>query len=138
MSFKERLIHSILFEVMLIVIFTAILKFITNHEINTVFALTFTITMIAVSWNFIYNWIFDKFVTGPRVDRSLKIRTIHAILFEFGLLFPTIPVIAYSLDMNLLDAFIMDIGFVVFVLVFAVVYNYIYDHARLYFVVEKC
>lgn len=134
MSFKERLIHSILFELMLIVIFTAILKIITKYEINTVFTLTVTLTIIAVTWNFIYNWIFDKYVTGPRINRSFKVRCIHATLFEFGLLFPTIPVIAYSLQIGIIEAFILDIGFVIFVLFFTVVYNYVYDRARLFFV----
>ncbi|WP_417333438.1 PACE efflux transporter [Halarcobacter sp.] len=134
MSFKERLIHSILFEILLVIIFTLLLKFITKDNITTVFTLTISLTLIAVIWNFIYNWIFDKFVTGPREDRSFKIRCIHAILFEFGLLFPTIPVIAYSLKIGIIEAFILDIGFVAFVLVFTVVYNYIYDRVRLVFI----
>ena len=134
MSLKERLIHSILFEILLVIIFTLLLKFITKDSITTVFTLTISLTLIAVTWNFIYNWIFDKFVTGPREDRSFKIRCIHAILFEFGLLFPTIPVIAYSLKIGIIEAFILDIGFVLFVLVFTVVYNYIYDRVRLVFI----
>ncbi|RXJ88967.1 hypothetical protein CRV01_10115 [Arcobacter sp. CECT 8983] len=134
MSLKERLIHSILFEILLVIIFTLLLKLITRDNISTVFTLTIFLSAIAVLWNFIYNWIFDKFVTGPREDRSFKIRCIHAILFEFGLLFPTIPVIAYYLNIGIIEAFILDIGFVAFVLVFTVVYNYIYDRVRLVFI----
>ena len=134
MGFKERLIHSILFEFMLIVIFTFILKYITKQEIEKVLTLVVLLSFTAVVWNFIYNWIFDKYITGPREERSLKIRSIHAILFEIGLLLPTLPLIAYFLKISLLEAFIMDIGFIAFVLVFTVIYNYIYDRARLVFI----
>ena len=134
MSFKERLIHSILFEIMLITIFTFVLKYITNQDTAKVFTLVISLSIIAVVWNFIYNFIFDKFVTGKREKRTLKIRSIHAILFEIGLIFPTLPLIAYSLKISLVEAFIMDIGFIIFVLIFTIVYNYIYDHARLSFI----
>ncbi|MGB3751466.1 MAG: PACE efflux transporter [Arcobacteraceae bacterium] len=133
MSFKERVIHSVLFEVILVVLFTFVLKFVTTSGTTTAFSLAITITIVAVIWNFIYNLIFDKYVTGPREDRTFKTRAIHAILFEIGLLFPTLPIISYYLKIGYIDAFILDIGFVLFVLVFTVVYNYIYDRVRLLF-----
>jgi len=37
MSFKERLIHSMLFEIMLITIFTFVLKYITHQETGNFF-----------------------------------------------------------------------------------------------------
>ena len=134
MSFKERLIHSIMFEFMLVIIFTFVLKYITSQDVTKVFTLVISLSLTAVVWNFIFNWIFDKYVTGEREKRTLKIRSIHAILFETGLLLPTIPLIAYSLKIGLIEAFLMDIGFIVFVLFFTVIYNYIYDRVRLYFI----
>ena len=134
MSFKERLIHSILFEIILITIFTFALQYITHQSIEKVFTLVISLSIIAVIWNFIFNLIFDKFVTGNREKRTLKIRFIHSILFEIGLILPTLPLIATLLKIGLLEAFIMDIGFIMFVLIFTVVYNYIYDHARLSFI----
>ena len=134
MSFKERLIHSIMFEFMLVIIFTFVLKYITSQDVTKVFTLVILLSLTAVVWNFIFNWIFDKYVTGEREKRTLKIRSIHAILFETGLLLPTIPLIAYSLKIGLIEAFLMDIGFIVFVLFFTVIYNYIYDRVRLFFI----
>ena len=134
MSFKERFIHSILFEVMLVVIFTFVLQYITNHNMAKVFTLVILLSFTAVVWNFIFNWIFDKYFTGPREERTLRTRSLHAILFELGLLLPTLPLIAYHLKISLLEAFIMDIGFIAFVLVFTIIYNYIYDRARLSFI----
>jgi len=134
MSFKERIIHAMLFEIMLITIFTFALHYITHQGIGKAFTLVISLSVIAVVWNFIFNFIFDKYVKGAREKRTFKIRSIHAILFEIGLIFPTLPLIAYSLKISLLEAFIMDIGFIIFVLIFTVVYNYIYDHARLSFI----
>ncbi|MBU3015844.1 PACE efflux transporter [Poseidonibacter lekithochrous] len=134
MSFKERWIHAIIYEIMLIIIFTFVLQYITSHAMSRVLTLVILLSSIAVVWNFIFNWIFDKYAIGAREKRTFKTRFIHAILFEIGLILPTIPVIAYFLKIALLEAFIMDIGFIVFVLIFTIIYNYIYDRARLYFI----
>ena len=119
---------------MLITIFTFVLKCITNQGTSKVFILVISLSIIAVVWNFIFNFIFDKYVTGDREKRTLKIRSIHAILFEIGLILPTLPLIAFSLKIGLIEAFLMDICFIIFVLIFTVVYNYIYDRARLSFI----
>lgn len=137
MSFKERFIHAIMFEIMLVAIFTFVIQYITNHNVGKAFTLVISLTSIAVVWNFIFNWIFDKYATGAREKRTFKTRSIHAILFEAGLLLPTIPVIAYFLEIGLVEAFIMDIGFIIFVLVFTVIYNYIYDRVRLLFIATE-
>lgn len=137
MSFKERLIHAIMFEIMLVAIFTFVIQYITNHDVGKAFTLVISLTSIAVVWNFIFNWIFDKYAIGAREKRTFKTRSIHAILFEAGLLLPTLPVIAYFLEIGLLEAFIMDIGFIIFVLVYTVIYNYIYDRARLFFISKE-
>ncbi|MDE4947036.1 LysR family transcriptional regulator, partial [Francisella tularensis subsp. holarctica] len=43
----------------------------------------------------------------------------------------TSPLVAYILNMRFLSALLVDIGFVIFYLVYAFLYNYIFD--RIYF-----
>jgi uncharacterized membrane protein len=61
------------------------------------------------------------------VQKSLPIRIIHALLFEVGLLLILLPFIAWYLEVSLTDAFLMDVSFAVFYLVYAFVFNWVYD-----------
>ncbi|ABI83430.1 conserved hypothetical protein [Francisella tularensis subsp. holarctica OSU18] len=108
--------------------------FILHQDVFHIASLAIIISLIAMLWNFIYNYIFDiieiKFGMH-RSKRGIIIRALHALLFELGLLIATIPLVAYILNMSFLSALLVDIGFVIFYLVYAFVYNYIFD--RIYF-----
>ncbi|MBK2357243.1 PACE efflux transporter [Francisella hispaniensis] len=134
MSFLARLIHTVGFEFFGIVIFTPFAMFILHQDVFHIASLAIIISLIAMLWNFIYNYIFDiieiKFGMH-RSKRAIIIRGLHALLFELGLLIVTIPLVAYILNMSFLSAFLVDIGFVIFYLVYAFVYNYIFD--KIYF-----
>ena len=54
-------------------------------------------------------------------------RMLHAVCFELGLLLLTLPVIAHTLAMGLMDALLLDVGFVVFYVIYAFFYNLAYD-----------
>jgi uncharacterized membrane protein len=57
----------------------------------------------------------------------MRLRILHATLFEASLLVLTIPMVAWWLDMGLWAAFLADIGFAFFFLIYAFMYNWIYD-----------
>lgn len=86
------------------------------------------------SWNFVFNWIFDKLVPGDRLERGPVIRTIHAVLFEGLFMFATVPIIMYMMQMTFWMAFVTDITMTLVILGYTYVYNWVYDRARLYFV----
>ena len=86
------------------------------------------------SWNFVFNWIFDKLVPGDRLERGPVIRTIHAVLFEGLFMLATVPIIMYMMHMSFWMAFVTDITMTLVILGYTYVYNWVYDRARLYFV----
>ena len=86
------------------------------------------------SWNFVFNWIFDKLVPGDRLVRGPIIRTIHAVLFEGLFMLATVPIIMYMMHMSFWMAFVTDITMTLVILGYTYVYNWVYDRARLYFV----
>jgi uncharacterized membrane protein len=47
--------------------------------------------------------------------------------FEAGLLVLTIPILAWWLDLTLLDALVMDLAMIIYYLFFAYAYNVAYD-----------
>ena len=79
MSILERTIQSVIFELGAILIGMLVIEFIP-HE-GQPLLLMILISLTAVIWNFIFNWIFDKLVPGDRLARGPVIRTIHAVLF---------------------------------------------------------
>ncbi|AEI35622.1 hypothetical protein F7308_0695 [Francisella salina] len=108
--------------------------FVLHKDMFHIAGLAIIVSIIAMLWNLVYNYIFDiveNKTGGCRSKRGVIIRVLHAILFEAGLLIVTIPLVAYMLDMGLIEAVIVDIGFVIFYLVYAFVYNYIFD--KIYF-----
>ena len=86
------------------------------------------------SWNFVFNWIFDKLVPGDRLARGPIIRTVHAVLFEGLFMIATVPIIMYMMQMTFWMAFMTDITMTLVILGYTYVYNWVYDRARLYFV----
>lgn len=130
MKLKERILQAILFESLLVVLSTAILVWLTEHQIGETGTLLIAISLIALLWNMVFNQIFDKIFTAPRLTRTLAIRSLHAVLFEGGLLLFTLPLIMWWLNIGFLAALIMDIGMTIMVLLYTLIFHYCYDHAR--------
>ncbi|AWY19130.1 hypothetical protein LP123_13895 [Moraxella bovis] len=78
----------------------------------------------------VFNFLFDKVVTGERLYRSLGTRLVHVGLFEGGLFLAAVPMIAYALDVLLWMAFVMDIGVVAVIGVYTLLFNWGYDWVR--------
>ena len=129
MSILERTIQSVIFELGVILIGMLVIEFIP-HE-GQPLLLMILISLTAVIWNFIFNWIFDKLVPGDRLARGPVIRTIHAVLFEGLLLAATVPMIMYMMSITLWMAFITDISMILIILVYTYAYNWVYDRVRL-------
>lgn len=134
MSFVERIVHSILFELGAIVIGMVVLLVMGQEDMGHSALLVVLLSLSAVIWSFIYNWIFDQFAKGDRLARTTMTRVIHAIGMEGGLLIVTVPLIAYMLDMDVWTAFLTDIAMTLVILVYTYIYNWIYDRLRVHFV----
>ncbi|MBA5761294.1 PACE efflux transporter [Vibrio sp. 404] len=137
MSRLERLFHAITFEVLAVSLSIIGLATFTDHNVSHLSGTMIVIATIAMIWNIIFNWVFDKFVPGKKEKRSLMTRVNHVILFEAGLLFVTVPVMAYILNVSLWEALIMDVGVTIFITIYAFVFNYAYDHIRAWIIERR-
>lgn len=134
MSLKERVLHALLFELLAILISILAVTLTTPHQTEAVTVVIILISSIAVVWNFIFNWIFDRFFTVAREQRSWRLRTFHTLAFEGGLLLFTLPVVAYILQIDWWRAFMLDIGLTLLIVVYTFCFNWAYDHLRLFFI----
>lgn len=126
----DRVRHTVLFEIIGLAICAPLASLILDKGIAQVGSLSIVLSLTAMGVNYVYNLVFD--VALVRLGRPVNVRppwlrAIHAILFETSLIILTVPMIAWWLDMTLLTAFITDIGFTLFFLVYAFLYNWAYD-----------
>lgn len=55
-SIKERLIHTILFEIFALSIFVPLVLIVTNKDASSLTMMSLLISLVAMVWNYIYNW----------------------------------------------------------------------------------
>ncbi|MFA0439720.1 PACE efflux transporter [Vibrio sp. 10N.286.49.B1] len=126
----DRLRHTILFELFLLLMVAPLCMVIFGASASSATLTAVALSTVAMAWNFIYNYLFDFILYKWRgtTSKNATQRVYHAILFELGLLFATIPLLAWSLELSLIDALLVDIGFVVVALFYAYFFNLLYDN----------
>jgi uncharacterized membrane protein len=128
-SFSDRIRHAISFEVigLALVIPLGTLAFhMPMHDVGVVSLVSAT---LATAWNLVYNVFFDlglRRITGTTAKGPLA-RICHAILFETGLLVLLLPFIAWYTGVSIWQAFVMDLSFAAFYVLYALGFNWSYD-----------
>ncbi|HIF9085312.1 TPA: PACE efflux transporter [Photobacterium damselae] len=125
----DRIRHAIGFEVIALTLIMLGFSLFSSMEVHKIGILGLGFSLFTTGWNFIYNILFDKGMlrfTG-RLEKTFKHRVIHAVCFEISLLWLTLPVMAWFLDITLWQALIMDLGLVIFYFFYTYAYNWAYD-----------
>ncbi|MFZ2842827.1 PACE efflux transporter [Psychrobacter sp.] len=126
---KDRIRHALGFEVIGLLIFAPLASLVFGFELQLMGVMALIGSIVATIWNYFYNVLFDRamFKLRGTVQKTVSIRVLHAVLFEGGLLLLFLPAIAWYLNISLWDAFKMDIAMATFYLIYAFIYNWIYD-----------
>jgi uncharacterized membrane protein len=130
MSLKERIFHTLLFEAIALILLTVLAVIVTGNDIAKMSGLAISLSLIAMVWNFAFNVLFDKLYGEDRSSRTLGQRIQHGFGFELGMLVFSFPVIMWVLQLDLLSVFLMDIGAMIFFLLYAIAFNWVYDITR--------
>lgn len=128
---KDRIRHTLGFEIIGLIMFVPLVSWIFGFDIHAIGLIAIVGSIIATGWNYFYNLLFDRFMLKlcGTVHKTVPIRVLHALLFEGGLLLFFLPMVAWYLGISLWDAFMLDIAMTIFYVVYAFVYNWIYDKA---------
>ncbi|EIK73669.1 transmembrane pair family protein [Pseudomonas synxantha BG33R] len=129
-SITERVFQALGFEGLALLICTPLLVWITGRPALEMGAVTLGISLLALSWNVVFNSLFDRLKTHLQLANSGWTRVLHALLFEGGLILLAVPLIATLMKISLLEAFILDIGVLLFFLPYTYVYHWGYDVLR--------
>lgn len=130
MSAKERLVHTLLFELFALAIIVGLVPLFMRVQTHTIAGISIALSLIAMGWNYAYNLMFDKMFGEDRHRRSALVRLGHGLGFELGLLPLTLPVLMWALSKSLWEVLLLDIGFILFFLVYAILFNWGYDRTR--------
>lgn len=136
-SFGERIGHAVGFEVIALILCVPVAAWLLDRPMTHVGLLAVVLSTTAMTWNVIYNMLFDRQWPVARVPRTLKVRTLHALGFEAGFVLASVPLAAWILDISLVHAFMVDIGFFLFFLPYTLAYNWAYDGLRQLWVGRK-
>ena len=129
-SITERIFQAIGFELLAIIICTPLLAWIMQKPLLDMGAVTVLIAMLALAWNVVFNRFFDRMLERMNVAHNAWVRVVHALLFEGGLIVMGVPLIAWWLSVSLWQAFLLDIGVLLFFLPYTYVYHWGYDVLR--------
>jgi uncharacterized membrane protein len=124
----RKLIQAIFYEIIGIILVIPIVMFVFDESLEVSGFLSVVISLVAVSWNYVFNTIFEFWEARQiRKGRSIYRRILHAIGFEGGLAVFTVPLIAYWLDISLWVAVIADIGLLTVFFFYALVFHWCFD-----------
>ena len=125
---KRKIVFVTLYELIAIMCITAGLNVLTGQApVHSGLAAMMS-SAIAISWNFVYNIVFEAWESRQLTSgRNIRRRVVHAFGYEGILLLIGIPLYAWWLDVSLVEASMLNIGFVVFFLFYSFSYNWAFD-----------
>ncbi len=126
----DRIRHTLLFEVLGLALCIPLASWVLQRDLADVGLLGIVLSVMAMGLNYLFNLSFDKVLLRlghPVHLRPVWMRVLHAFLFESSLVLLAIPLVAWWLKITVFAAFLTDLGFALFFLVFAFIYNWGYD-----------
>ncbi len=125
---NRRILQAILYEVVAIAVVGPLLSFAFDEPQSSTFGLAVVLSTIALTWNYVFNWMFERWESRQVVrGRSFVRRLAHGIGFEGGLAIILIPVMSLWLRITPLEAFIANLGLLVFFFFYAIVFTWAFD-----------
>ena len=124
---KRRIVHALSYEIILLVIIALALSFIFELPLEVTGVLGIFMAVTSVIWNMVFNHYFEKFEAKQQLKRTVRVRILHAIGFEGGLMLATIPMVAYAMNMSLWQAIVLDFSLTLCILVYTFIFQWCYD-----------
>lgn len=125
---KRKIVYASLFELIAIGLTSSLLMLGAGHDASHAGAAAVASSAIAFIWNFIFNYAFEAWEARQAMrGRSWQRRVAHAIGFEGGLVVVLVPLFAWWLNISLWQALVLDLGLLLFFMVYTYAYNLAFD-----------
>ncbi|WP_174546893.1 PACE efflux transporter [Nocardiopsis dassonvillei] len=125
---KRKLVYVSGYEILGLAVGTAVMSLLTGESPATTGPLALMITCVATVWNLVFNYLFEAWERRQRDrTRTVRRRVLHAVGFQLTLVCFLIPLIAWWLEITLLQAFVLDLVFIVYIPFYTFAYNWAFD-----------
>ncbi|MBA2058698.1 PACE efflux transporter [Psychrobacter cryohalolentis] len=125
---KRRIVYVTVFEIIAIISSTLVLMLLSNSSAAKSLPVAVMVSLAAVIWNFIYNTAFENWERRKQVpQRTLLVRSAHAIGFEGGLVLICLPLYMIWYDVGFIKAFMMEAALLLFFLVYTFFFTLGFD-----------
>ena len=123
----RRVVFVGLYETIAIIV-CSVLFMAIGQEAASSGAMAVVSSAIAIAWNVVFNWLFEKWESRQsKKGRSVLRRVVHAIGFEGGIAAMLIPLMAWWFDISLWQAVVLEAGILTFFLLYTYVFNWCFD-----------
>ena len=124
----RRILQAILYEVLAVAFVGPVLSIAFGASHASTFALAVVLSTIALAWNYVFNWMFERWESRQsQRGRSFARRLAHGAGFEGGLVVILVPVMSLWLGISPAAAFVANLGLLVFFFFYAIAFTWAFD-----------
>lgn len=121
-------VHAICFELIALFLVIPSASYLLNKPMEHLGFFALVVAVLALSWNMLFNAIFDRLQIKWGFKRTITVRVVHTVIFEMMLLSITIPFGAWWMNISLLASLLLNIGMVGFYFPYTFVFNVSFDY----------
>ena len=124
----RRVVQALLYEAIAIAVVGPVLSLAFDKSPTSTFGLAVVLSTMALTWNYIFNWFFERWESRQSVrGRSFARRLAHGAGFEGGLVIILLPVMSLWLDISFITAFLANLGLLAFFFFYAIAFTWCFD-----------
>lgn len=125
---QRKVVQAVLYELVGALFVSPVIAYGFDKSMAYSGALALLLSLCALLWNMLFNSLFEYWeARQPQRSRGLRRRLLHAFGFEGGLALLLVPLMAWWLDISWLQAFMADLGLLLFFFVYAFVFQWAFD-----------
>ena len=125
---RRRVLQALLYEAIAIAVVGPVLSLAFDKSSTSTFGLAVVLSCIALTWNYVFNWLFERWESRQAVrGRSFVRRLVHGAGFEGGLVIILLPVMSLWLDITLIAALVANLGLLAFFFFYAIAFTWCFD-----------
>ena len=125
---SRKIVQAILYEVIGVAFVSPAISLAYDESLSYSGALAVIISLIAMSWNMLFNALFERWEARRRdPERTFWRRVLHSLGFEGGLVLLLIPLMAWWLSIGWLEALVADIGLFAFFFFYSFAFQWGFD-----------
>jgi uncharacterized membrane protein len=125
---RRKIVYAVSFETLGTLVASVALMLMSQASAGSSLALSVLTATIALCWSYLFNTGFEAWeARQPVKGRSIRRRTVHALMFEGGLVLICIPVMAWWLQVGYIEALVYEAGLIVLFMVYTYAFTWGFD-----------